>query len=959
MDRREALANGAVLPFPGMPCSIERLVGRGSNAIVYEGSYPDAVNSDQRHRVLIKELFPYDAHGHIWRGADHGICRDEQGQAVWEMHKRSFERGNTVHLRLLQERPDWVGGNLNTYSLNGTYYTILEYSGGRSLDGELREQPAKDLRKTAARIDQLLYALEIFHQRGYLHLDISLDNVLLVGQGEQERVVLIDYNSVHTREELLREEDIYFSGKEGFTAPEVRVGMTQAIAPCTDIFSVTAVFFACLTGKPPTLMQLGHRHPPDALDSPLLRDVPSTVKAQIRKMMHRGLCTLPEKRYQTCAEMRRDLRELQDRLRGIGVTHAALWEVGRRGVQRLVQRNPSLEYIRAEKDLYPLRVEMDNGDSMLAGDFIDRVAHGEESSALLIGEGGMGKSTALLRTALSLPGSFAASGTAVVYLSLAGWKHGERNYILDRILAEMRFDANTRDMESARQALTELLSRQIRQKDGRRAMLLLLLDGLNEAVGDTAPLIEEILRLEALPGLRMVVASRSVPQSLSMRRAKMAYLEDKDVQEELERHGLLLPERKEMQKLLTTPMMLSLFVRTAREQGGQVLCQTQEELIESYLSALCAKAARNSCRPVCYQTEAAVRLVLPAIAAETTRHGALTDAQIFRRVNKCYRAVKSKLLARAFPQWVGHSREILGECANAEEWLGWMVHELLWQRLGLLVRGEDGSYRVLHQILQEYCAKKARENERSLRSQWARFSAIFCVIVALLGCGAYGGYALWFAPKPYDEELSTRILDAAIIQYVNCGKQYQSMLSMLEGEITPELCMKDVSAYGPEASQTATYALAAMQDSDADVIGWSGAPFDFENCSVLLALPRARAEEYMPYIRAYNLILSGESSTNLEEFVRSLTTLLEAEADEAWLLDRMVSLPHVSKMTDAQRRTYDQALLVLPEAQENRQVDTSKGMEYALEKVRLRQQEAVSALNTYAVMSDERAYEEE
>ena len=62
-------------------------------------------------------------------------------------------------------------------------------------------------------------------------------------------------------------------------------------------------------------------------------------------------------------------------------------------------------------------------------------------------------------------------------------------------------------------------------------------------------------------------------------------------------------------------------------------------------------------------------------------------------------------------------------------------------------------------------------------------------------------------------------------------------------------------------------------------------------------------------------------------------------------------------MTDAQRRTYDQALLVLPEAQENRQVDTSKGMEYALEKVRLRQQEAVSALNTYAVMSDERAYE--
>lgn len=79
MDQRIGLKPGTELPFPGMACVIERCVGCGSNAIVYEGAYPDALNPRLRHRVLIKELFPYDAGGHIWRGEKQQICMDGLG----------------------------------------------------------------------------------------------------------------------------------------------------------------------------------------------------------------------------------------------------------------------------------------------------------------------------------------------------------------------------------------------------------------------------------------------------------------------------------------------------------------------------------------------------------------------------------------------------------------------------------------------------------------------------------------------------------------------------------------------------------------------------------------------------------------------------------------------------------------------------------------------------------------
>ena len=70
MDTRQALLSGTILDLPGMHCMIQKEIGRGANAIVYQASYPDLLHPDETHTVLVKELFPFHPERAIYRAED-------------------------------------------------------------------------------------------------------------------------------------------------------------------------------------------------------------------------------------------------------------------------------------------------------------------------------------------------------------------------------------------------------------------------------------------------------------------------------------------------------------------------------------------------------------------------------------------------------------------------------------------------------------------------------------------------------------------------------------------------------------------------------------------------------------------------------------------------------------------------------------------------------------------------
>ena len=965
-DHRTALPPGSRLSFPGLTCTIISEIGRGSNALVYRAWYADHYYGDERHEVLIKELFPAHPDGAICRGADGGIICQSEGEAFYADHRESFEAGNAAHLALLRKQPDDVGGNLNTYALNNTLYTVLGFNGGRSLKDELKG-PAISLRPLIERMIKLLDALELFHESGLLHLDIAPDNIMLLGRGRLERVMLIDYNSCMPID-VTADSSTLFSIKQGYTAPEVQIRRYKKICPATDLYSVTAVLFRGITGRALEADEASDRQPPDVTGAPCLVDMPDTVVSWLRAVLRKGLESLPRRRYQSVGEMREALSELLDRIDSVGITHSALWEAGRRNIIRTVRGNPSLAFIQSEEKLFPVNAALEN-EVAPVGELHGRLAESGKSAQLVAG-GGMGKTTAMLRAALELTAHYAVNRPATVYLSLYGWQPGEQNYILNRILETLRFKSETRSFEDARKALLELLDHPLSTPQGERPVLMLMLDGLNETIPDRQPLIEEILRLASLRGVGLVISTRTDEASLPFLRLKLTELTETDVNDALADAGLLMPEAADMRRLLGTPLMLSIFIQSSLTKGGQLSVRTQNELMAAYISALREKEVVTAPDNGSYrwQLEAALDYVLPSLAGEMARRNRpLEDARLLPVVEECWKLLKSRLLRRAFPRWIGRSTAIRGGASNAEEWYGRMVHELLWKRLGLLVRDEQDRYQIAHQVIGEYLLNIERKNRRRIvRQQRIKTAlALAAIIVTLLG--GYFVYDSLFSPKPlapYSEKLADNTMERAAIAYVTAGSQYEKMKKLTECAIqSPDRFEEAWEAYEGATSMAALqtdYSEKLLKDllASGEAMPWSGKPMEAEDALTLMRLYGDLKEAYAEYAVLLKFVMNDEQADRYygSEYPRQLLELLEVDADINATLYQIVCEPHVTgKYADGSttEKNYDSMIRGIPEQNahlsDTTDIDVLKRNLNSLYGIRDKRKAAIDASGTKAL----------
>lgn len=217
---------------------------------------------------------------------------------------------------------------------------------------------------------------------------------------------------------------------------------------------------------------------------------------------------------------------------------------------------------------------------------------------------------------------------AITYLSLFDWKDGGDTYIQNRILENLRFKPHTDSMATARHELHRLLSAPICTKQGKRPVLILLLDGLNEASGDISLLQKEISELASKDGVRILLTSRSEPEGFSCQKIMLEQLKWEEVKKALEEHGILPPQNMELQELLHIPMLLSMYIRTALAEKKQLQIDTKEELLEQYFAAILEKEIRTlpeNAREN-WGIQAAIQYVLPEIAAQIQKLGrAISD----------------------------------------------------------------------------------------------------------------------------------------------------------------------------------------------------------------------------------------------------------------------------------------------------------------------------------------------
>jgi serine/threonine-protein kinase len=133
---------------------------------------------------------------------------------------------------------------------DGHDFFCMKLLEGESLSERLAKKPM--LARQAAEIMlQISSAIEHAHERGVLHRDLKPSNILL---DKNNNAFVVDFGlakSFHNQNSLTRSGAVI--GTPSYMAPEQASGAKTQIGPTSDIYSLGAILYHSLTGRPPFL----------------------------------------------------------------------------------------------------------------------------------------------------------------------------------------------------------------------------------------------------------------------------------------------------------------------------------------------------------------------------------------------------------------------------------------------------------------------------------------------------------------------------------------------------------------------------------------------------------------------------------------------------------------------------------------------------------------------------------
>lgn len=261
---------------------IGKTLGLGGFANTYIGW--DTV---QESAVTIKEFLPSDFATHRV-GTTEVQFLSELGRTQFQKGLAKFKSETTILMELhglecINEIRDYV-------EENGTGYTVMDYLEGKTLKVLLAEYRALTFSDAMSILGPVLETLDVVHQKGLLHEDISPDNIFICDDG---RIKILDFGS--TQFDLMQDSDaLSMVLKHGFAPPEQYIPHLLP-GPWTDVFEAAATLYKMITGLVPT--DVIQRQKEDTLLRP--SDIDCDIPPEAEQALLRALSLSPENRYAT------------------------------------------------------------------------------------------------------------------------------------------------------------------------------------------------------------------------------------------------------------------------------------------------------------------------------------------------------------------------------------------------------------------------------------------------------------------------------------------------------------------------------------------------------------------------------------------------------------------------------------------------------------------------------------
>ncbi len=188
----------------------------------------------------------------------------------------------------------------------GLHFFTMAFVDGETLSARLSQGPMVP-RTATELILQVVKAIAYAHEKGVIHRDIKPGNILIEKSGQ---VRVSDFGlarQISTDSELTTTGQVI--GTPSFMPPEQARGQIASVNMTSDVYSLGAVFYAALTGRPPfqaasaveTLRQVTDQQPvaPRQLNPSIPRDLETICLRCLEKE--------PASRYQSAVELAEDL----------------------------------------------------------------------------------------------------------------------------------------------------------------------------------------------------------------------------------------------------------------------------------------------------------------------------------------------------------------------------------------------------------------------------------------------------------------------------------------------------------------------------------------------------------------------------------------------------------------------------------------------------------------------------
>lgn len=270
----------------GTQYQVDSLLGRGGFGLTYLCAEPALLRW-----VAIKELFPPGA----TRNGANVVAPRGVSSEVWSKSKRAFE---TEARRLATFADPCVVRVYAVWEENNTAYMAMEALDGGSLAAHLRSGGPMSPERVAKLGIALCRALTLLHGANLLHRDLKPDNIFFA---PDESPVLIDFGNARGLV-AQQTQTTSLALTPGYAPPEAYASRA-VFSPASDIYSLGATLWECLSASPP----------PDATDRVLGAPLPTLLELVpgcsplLAATLERALELKPEARFGSASEFSHQL----------------------------------------------------------------------------------------------------------------------------------------------------------------------------------------------------------------------------------------------------------------------------------------------------------------------------------------------------------------------------------------------------------------------------------------------------------------------------------------------------------------------------------------------------------------------------------------------------------------------------------------------------------------------------